>query len=361
VVPAGSVLLAPPASFWRRAAAFAIDWTLGAVLVGIGAAILSAWLDDDAVGLAFLAGLWLVVPLLLALLTAAGGTPGRRVAGLRVVRARDGEPAGLGTALRRELLGRAALVTPLVAAGGAGLLGYLWAPRDRLGQTWHDHVGRTTVLDVRHRPVLAHGPAGPAHGRRPAPAPAGLTYAGWWPRFGAWLIDFSLVATVVLSLAGAIAVALGVGTDVAEDEEWRGVVVFLATLLLLTLGIAFYNALAIGWCETTVGKHAVGLVVRAEDGSRAGFGRALNRELLGRVVVEGIALAFAGPLAPAASGLAAAADRRRQSWHDKIGQTIVVEGRGERRPRRRRARAAEPHDPFLAGAAAAAPPGPDGR
>jgi uncharacterized RDD family membrane protein YckC len=168
------------------------------------------------------------------------------------------------------------------------------------------------------------------------------------------------VATVVLSVVGAIAVALGVGTDVAEEEEWRDVVAFLAALLLLTLGIAFYNALAIGWCETTVGKHAVGLVVRAEDGSRAGYGRALNRELLGRVVVEGIALAFAGPLAPAASGLAAAADRQRQSWHDKIGQTIVVEGRGRRRPRRPPVEPALAHDPFLARAAASAPAASDG-
>ena len=119
------------------------------------------------------AGLWLVVPLLLALLTAAGGTPGRRICGLAVVRVADGGRAGLGTALRRELLGRALVVTPLVAAGGAGLLGYVWGTRDRLGQTWQDRIGRTTVLDVRRRPVLAQGPYGPVHVPRIAPAPGG--------------------------------------------------------------------------------------------------------------------------------------------------------------------------------------------
>jgi len=29
------------------------------------------------------------------------------------------------------------------------VLGYLWGTRDRLGQTWQDHAGRTTVLDVQ--------------------------------------------------------------------------------------------------------------------------------------------------------------------------------------------------------------------
>jgi uncharacterized RDD family membrane protein YckC len=334
------VLLAPPASFWRRLAALAIDWTIGAVVVGIGAGVLSTVASDQAAGWAFVAGMWLLVPALLALLTAAGGTPGRRAAGLRVVRIGDGEPARLGDALRRELLGRALVVTPLIAAGGAGVLGYLWATRDRLGQTWQDHIGRTTVLDTRHRPVLALGPDGPQSPRR-APAPGDYVYAGWWPRFGAWVIDTALVATVVLAVVGALALALGLGTEVAETETWRGAVAAIASFALLTVGTALYNALGIGWCETTVGKHAVGLIVRAEDGSRAGYGRAFNRELIGRVLVETVATG--GGVVTACSGLAAAADGRRQSWHDKLGQTIVVEGRGERRPRREPAPApAEP-------------------
>jgi uncharacterized RDD family membrane protein YckC len=108
-------------------------------------------------------------------------------------------------------------------------------------------------------------------------------------------------------------------------------VALVASLVLINVGTALYNALAIGWCETTVGKHAVGLMVRAEDGSRAGYGRAFNRELVGRVLVETILTG--GWIVYVFSGLAAAADRRRQSWHDKLGQTIVVEGRGQRRPR----------------------------
>ncbi len=97
--------------------------------------------------------------------------------------------------------------------------------------------------------------------------------------------------------------------------------------------MAVYNAIGIGWRETTLGKQAVGLVVRAEDGSRAGYGRAFNRELLGRVIAEGLLSAFTLGLFWIASGLGAAADRKRQAWHDKMGQTIVVYGHGERRPK----------------------------
>jgi uncharacterized RDD family membrane protein YckC len=182
---------------------------------------------------------------------------------------------------------------------------------------------------------------------RRAPAPGGHVYAQWWPRFGAWLIDQSLVLTVSLSIATPIGLAFGLGSNDLTQQDTAATVVVLLLLVFQTIGLAVYNALAIGWRETTVGKHAVGLIVRAEDGSRAGYGRAFNRELLGRVLVEGLAGVFMLFLATFASGLAAAADQRRQSWHDKIGQTIVVEGRGERRPRAQPAPVDPPDAPPL--------------
>jgi uncharacterized RDD family membrane protein YckC len=329
-------LLAPAAGFWRRAAAFGIDWTLGAIAMGVAAGLAYVrWDDSDAAAtLVFLGGLWLVVPFLLALLTATGGTPGRRICGLAVVRIADGGRAGLGSALRRELLGRSLVVTPLVLLGGAGLLGYLWGTRDRLGQTWQDRIGRTTVLDVRRRPVIAQGPYGPTHVPRVAPAPGGLVYAAWWERFGAWLIDFALVLTAVATVMVSVAIAIGAArADGEEVDDTRAAIVTFAAFGATFIGMALYNAIGIGWRETTLGKQAVGLVVRAEDGSRAGYGRAFNRELLGRVLVEGLLSAFTLGLFWIASGLAAAADRKRQAWHDKMGQTMVVYGRGERRPK----------------------------
>ena len=153
-------------------------------------------------------------------------------------------------------------------------------------------------------------------------------------RFGAWLIDFALVLTAVATVMVSVAIAIGAArADGEEVDDTRAAIVTFAAFGATFIGMALYNAIGIGWRETTLGKQAVGLVVRAEDGSRAGYGRAFNRELLGRVLVEGLLSAFTLGLFWIASGLAAAADRKRQAWHDKMGQTMVVYGRGERRPK----------------------------
>jgi uncharacterized RDD family membrane protein YckC len=166
------------------------------------------------------------------------------------------------------------------------------------------------------------------------PAWARRCGASWWERLGAFLIDLSLVLTVVLTVMVSVAVALGASRTVGQDvDETRATLASVIAFGATFIGIALYNAVGIGWRETTLGKQAVGLVVRSEDGSRAGYGRAFNRELLGRVIAEGLLSAFTLGLFWIASGLAAAADRKRQAWHDKMGQTIVVYGRGERRPK----------------------------
>src|SRR4029079_13316861 len=53
-------LLAPAAGFWRRAAAFGIDWTIGAVLVGIAAGVVYELTDesDAAATAVVVGGLW---------------------------------------------------------------------------------------------------------------------------------------------------------------------------------------------------------------------------------------------------------------------------------------------------------------
>jgi uncharacterized RDD family membrane protein YckC len=49
----------------------------------------------------------------------------------------------------------------------------------------------------------------------------------------------------------------------------------------------------------------------------------MSRELLGRILIEGISLLFF--LLPwLLAYVSAAWDGKRQTWHDRIGQTIVV-------------------------------------
>jgi uncharacterized RDD family membrane protein YckC len=152
-------------------------------------------------------------------------------------------------------------------------------------------------------------------------APGGARYAPWWQRLSAFLIDVSAVITAIITFAIPVFVLAGLRhTDVSQYE---------ARLLgfgLLGVGLvvgATYAIVLEGRSGQTLGKRALGLVVVAEDGSPCGYGRAASRELLGRILIEGISLAFLA-LPWLLSYISAAWDGERQTWHDRIGQTIVV-------------------------------------
>ena len=90
-------------------------------------------------------GLAFLLPLLYNGYFTGGGrrTVGQRVAGLRVVDARTGEPLTLGKSFLRAI----------VAGVGSGQifgLGYWWALWDREHRTWHDMAVGSVVIDVRH-------------------------------------------------------------------------------------------------------------------------------------------------------------------------------------------------------------------
>jgi uncharacterized RDD family membrane protein YckC len=70
-----------------------------------------------------------------------GGTPGKRLAGLRVVRAKDGGPVRLGSAVVRELM-RALSLLPLG-------FGFWWMLDSDRRQGWHDVAAETVVVRER--------------------------------------------------------------------------------------------------------------------------------------------------------------------------------------------------------------------
>ncbi|MFN2533421.1 MAG: RDD family protein, partial [Pyrinomonadaceae bacterium] len=71
-------------------------------------------------------------------LFAHGTTPGKKLLGIRVVR-ENGQEAGFGVMLVRELIGKA--ISGLIFA-----LGYLWILLDRDRQGWHDKLVSTYVV-----------------------------------------------------------------------------------------------------------------------------------------------------------------------------------------------------------------------
>ena len=151
-------------------------------------------------------------------------------------------------------------------------------------------------------------------------APGGARYAPWWQRVSAFLIDSSAVLTAIGTVSVPIAVLAGFhGTHHSDTAKaWVFILVVTSTLVVG----AVYAIVLEGRSGQTWGKQALGLVVLAEDGTPCGYGRAASRELIGRILIGGFAWLVVLP--GLLSYLAALWDPERQTWHDRIGQTIVV-------------------------------------
>ncbi|WP_139977645.1 RDD family protein [Nocardioides litoris] len=145
----------PVAELDRRFYAAAVDRLVAWGIVG-GVGFLAWWtlVRDDRVVLGVAVVLVVAVAVLLAqavLLGVAGTSPGKSALGLRVVRADDGRPLGLGKALVRVLV----LAVLTLPTAGIGLATLAWtAVMDPSGRRRgaHDRMSDAVVVDVRPVP-----------------------------------------------------------------------------------------------------------------------------------------------------------------------------------------------------------------
>ena len=168
--------LAPFPPFASRVAAWLIDLAVVGVLIGFGAG-LGSWLLNSAndesgnplpnyTAHTVTGAIVIVVFIVCALLymplgdsSPEGQTIGKRLVGLRVVRARDGQQLTFVHALGRFLARIADVYS----------IGLLWAAIDPYGRTFHDHLASTVVIDV-HR-SLASGTVPRDGVEHPVPSP----------------------------------------------------------------------------------------------------------------------------------------------------------------------------------------------
>ncbi len=145
------------AGWWRRGWALGLDTIVLSV-----AAELPQMTDGSSVsGFADIVFCVFVV-CYVVVLTATGGTPGKRMLGMRVVRV-DGTQTGIGKALGRELL-KPLTVIPLG-------LGWLWMLDEPMARTWHDLAAGTVVVrDVRARRRPAWSVDAPVHTKPEQPS-----------------------------------------------------------------------------------------------------------------------------------------------------------------------------------------------
>ncbi|HET7465782.1 MAG TPA: RDD family protein [Candidatus Dormibacteraeota bacterium] len=145
-----------------------------------------------------------------------------------------------------------------------------------------------------------------------------IPYAGFWIRFVAVIVDgvIVFVATIVASIVLAIVIGiLARVTGAALDLSPGGPLTWLDYLVSFTISIGYF---IYGWgMGSTRGQRFFRLaVVDAESGQPIGFGRAAIR-YLGYIV----------SVLPCYIGLIwAAFDPKKQGWHDKIANTLVIQG-----------------------------------
>jgi uncharacterized RDD family membrane protein YckC len=234
---------------------------------------------------------------------------------------RDGDrPAGGPTPRREPPLAAAArqLAAERAAQKAAGVPGAPPAPRPAIVP-----------------PAAAPAPTAPppAYAYYPPPAtPAGAAgspdqvvmdpvYSPWWKRVCAALIDFvtlSIPNGIISSLLGGNAIETDPVTGVASFHPTAG---YVAAIVISIVGsLAYYVVMEGGPAAATVGKMAMHITVRdASTWTPIGYGRALGRRLLGMVLwwlllIPGL-LDVLSPLW----------DGRRQTWHDKAVNSVVVD------------------------------------
>jgi uncharacterized RDD family membrane protein YckC len=161
-----------------------------------------------------------------------------------------------------------------------------------------------------------------------------MRYASVWARLGAALIDGVIVAifwvpAIVAIVAGPTKIEACTVDDAGDivfdgpknalcEVPTAGTWAMFAALALAALaGTVLYHTLLVGRRGQTLGKKALGVrVVDASNGTAIGTGRALGRHLFAIFISGNIcALGY----------LWAIWDGRKQTWHDKVVSSVVVE------------------------------------
>jgi uncharacterized RDD family membrane protein YckC len=206
---------------------------------------------------------------------------------------------------------------------------------DELG--WYDGMVDWRPLGElfpEERPAAAEGvPPMP-----PSPPPfLGVTdvatpeYAGFWLRFGAWVIDYLILIVPFTFIAlgmGLSAIATSFMEQMKTDQvaalQAYGEAMLPITYVLMVVGFVYYTLFEASKWQATPGKMAVGIRVTDTDGQRISLARSAGRNAVRLTNV----LRFPVPL-PLICYVVAAFTQRKQGVHDLLAKTYVLTGRAD--------------------------------
>lgn len=154
-------------------------------------------------------------------------------------------------------------------------------------------------------------------------------YAGFWKRFGAWVIDYLIlmvpITIIALSMGATDAfehlmaqMHSGTATAVAVAEYSKAI--RPVSIIAMIIGFVYYVAFECSKLQATPGKLAVGLRVTDLNGQRLGVGRSVARNVIRLVNVITALLPFI-------CYIVVAWTERKQGLHDMMARTLVLNGR----------------------------------
>ncbi len=135
-------------------------------------------------------------------------------------------------------------------------------------------------------------------------------YAGFWLRFGAYMIDFIVCFVILFILSMLFGVSMAYSGD---NDTLEGGAIGLMVGMYIAIILYFPILESSSW-QATIGKRAVGIKVIDLDGRRIGFPRALGRFFA--KIISGIILYI--------GFIMAGFTERKQALHDIIAGTLVI-------------------------------------
>jgi uncharacterized RDD family membrane protein YckC len=153
-------------------------------------------------------------------------------------------------------------------------------------------------------------------------AAAGVEYAGFWLRFGAYLLDGLILAAIILIpifIVAAIGASQGLKNvdGTTKLPTWAAgliVVLYVASFFVQWLYFAMQES---GPRQATLGKRACGIIVTDMQGERLSFGRATGRYFAKIISTLTLTIGY----------IMAGFTEHKQALHDMIASTLVVRGK----------------------------------
>lgn len=211
---------------------------------------------------------------------------------------------------------------------------------DDLG--WYDGLADWRPLSLlfpQDKPAPAPNPYAPPPLQQPQRAGSAVyfDYAGFWQRFGAWVIDLVILMIpsmlVTYSLGGVEAYKhlleqIQSGTEMAIALRDYAKATEAANLASLAITFLYYLFFEASRLQATPGKLALRLRVTDVQGQRITLGRSA-----GRNIVRLLGAVFG--LIPIVCYLAIAWTQRKQGLHDLWAGTLVLNGTAQEQPPQR--------------------------